>query len=976
MKKSLHLMLRKCFISVFLLVFLSYGIETLCIEYRDTIENDGQLNSVLLADDGSHIMAGELSDSGWIVKVNSARERVWEAKYGGTDLNKFQKIIKTSDNSYLFIGSDKSSNPGIENGWIVKIDSLGAKLWEKTFGGDSHDWLVDGIETSDDGFLLIGTTFSYGKNGFDDHSSDGWIVKVDSVGNKLWERTFGGNTSYRLRSAAFSDNGGFLLAGDKVPNGSNYDDGLIIKVDSLGVPIWEKAFSPTLYNDGFNKILSVSDGYLLTGNSNLGPTTGSDGWLLKINTSGDEQWEEFFNYSDYDCIYDIIPSTDNRYLLTGTSNPTGLNNNGLIIEIDSLGTKNWESVIDDNNKSRNYYSIAPFQDSGYLIVGDNIVKLNYNEAKIIKPEMNSSIIDSSTIDITWDYMFNVNTVNLEYSINNGLNWITIALNTENDRIYKWNVPNIAPSNCLIRLTSEENSLLVDTVNISLTNGTITVNLPNGSESIKGGTLTTFPIRWSSDGIIGTVKIEYSIDNITWHEIINSTENDGHFYWSVPDANSATCKVRITSNEDSNINDSSDDYFTIIPLPKINILAPNGYEKLMVDSTYNIIWTSENISDSVTIEYSLNNGTNWNTIDSNTNNDGIFEWTIPNDTSTYCLIRIFEFGDELLADTSDDCFIIQFNNVPTVVSPIPDLTIDEDASTIVNYVDCRSVFNDAEDLSVLKYTVFNNSNSLLVDVSINSDSGIDISFLSNQFGTASIIMQAEDIDNNIVQDTFNVIVNSVNDTPIAIVDTIKVNQGEAISVLINGSNSVLNNDTDIDFEDNLTSSIYESTSNGNIILNSDGTFEYTHDGSNNFTDQFSYFAIDDAGDKDTAFVYIIIDPKTPINIKDSNSEIKSFSLYAIPNVIESNEDLSFFINGRFDNVNIQAFIYDALGNEIYFKEFSVPSSRDKSEYHAFGEWKMRASLDRLVKNQSLLILFKVYKMDGTYLGIEKCFIGVK
>jgi hypothetical protein len=187
--------------------------------------------------------------------------------------------------------------------------------------------------------------------------------------------------------------------------------------------------------------------------------------------------------------------------------------------------------------------------------------------------------------------------------------------------------------------------------------TINVMYPNGGESWFVD--STYYIFWESISFKDSVKIEYCyIDggDTTCSTIEDTTTNDGVYSWTVPDTPSDSCLIIISDVDNGNPSDTSDDYFSIINY--INVMSPNGEEPWFVDSTYDIKWKSISSKDSVVIEYSINAGGDWLTIKDTTTNDGLYSWTVPDDTtSDSCLVRVSDVTDGDPIDTSDYYFCI-------------------------------------------------------------------------------------------------------------------------------------------------------------------------------------------------------------------------------------------------------------------------------------------------------------------------------
>jgi hypothetical protein len=262
-------------------------------------------------------------------------------------------------------------------------------------------------------------------------------------------------------------------------------------------------------------------------------------------------------------------------------------------------------------------------------------------------------------DITWTSQGIVGEVKIEYSTNNGTSWTTIISTTANDGIHAWTVPDTPSNNCLVRV-SETDGDPVDTSNAIFSiviPASITVISPNGGEFWETG--SSHDITWTGTGTVGNVKIEFTTSNGgPWTTIVDSTANDGGYNWTIPDdpaLESDNCRVRIT-DIDNYPTDTSDNLFSIVLPPAIFVTSPNGGESWEVGDYHLIAWDSQGIVGNVNIDYSVNNGASWNTIISNTANDGSHNWRVPDDASGSCLARVRETdGDP--ADTSDGVFSI-------------------------------------------------------------------------------------------------------------------------------------------------------------------------------------------------------------------------------------------------------------------------------------------------------------------------------
>jgi hypothetical protein len=294
---------------------------------------------------------------------------------------------------------------------------------------------------------------------------------------------------------------------------------------------------------------------------------------------------------------------------------------------------------------------------------------------ITSPNGGESWEAGSARKITWSNAGTVGDVKIEYSTDNGTNWTTIVVSTDNDGSYTWTVPDNPSDNCLVRITRIDGDEGISDVSdaafsiVPSSSPFIAVHSPNGGERLTLG--STHKITWTSTGDVGNVKIEYSSNNGTsWTKIVASLFNNGSYDWTVSGNPSDKCLVRV-SETDGEPSDVSNEVFSIVLPASITIISPNGSEKWKVGSSQKITWTSTGTVGDVKIEYSTDNGTNWTTIVVSTDNDGRYKWTVPDNPSDNCLVRISGIDeDENPSDVSDAVFsIVPLSSAAiTVTSP--------------------------------------------------------------------------------------------------------------------------------------------------------------------------------------------------------------------------------------------------------------------------------------------------------------------
>jgi hypothetical protein len=238
----------------------------------------------------------------------------------------------------------------------------------------------------------------------------------------------------------------------------------------------------------------------------------------------------------------------------------------------------------------------------------------------------------------------VGTLKVEYRTKPSDAWRLVIASTANDGRYTWTIPATLSDSCKVRISDAANALVLDTSRkiFSIVPPTLTLLSPKGGE--KWATGSVHPITWNSNGTVGDIKIELSINDAAWTAIIATTTNDGTYSWTIPDNTtlSAKCRVRISQVTGGAPNDSSHAYFEIVSgaTPTVTLTFPNDKMTWFTGTPMQVTWTSTGTFDSVKIEYTTN-AVNFRNISAVLNSAGKYTWNIPDTVtpSTHCSVRI-------------------------------------------------------------------------------------------------------------------------------------------------------------------------------------------------------------------------------------------------------------------------------------------------------------------------------------------------
>jgi hypothetical protein len=302
----------------------------------------------------------------------SQDEILWQQCYGGSSFEWARSIANTSDGGYAATGHTSSIDGQVtglhdsDDVWIVKTDGAGVLQWQHTYGGTGNDVGRKIIQTSDGGYVVIGTTTSNDGDVSSNHGwVDVWIFKTDSVGTLLWERSIGGSdrdygraiceTPYGI--AAFVN--GWSADGDFYANMGSANDCWLINLDnSNGNILSKKPLGGSGDDQAYSIIYTADNNFAIAAWTNssdsnvVGHIADYDCWVAKLDTGGNILWSNCFGGNEVDFANKIIQTSDGGYLLSGDSRSTdipGSHNSTYtdfyIAKIDAAGALVWHRCL-------------------------------------------------------------------------------------------------------------------------------------------------------------------------------------------------------------------------------------------------------------------------------------------------------------------------------------------------------------------------------------------------------------------------------------------------------------------------------------------------------------------------------------------------------------------------------------------------------------------------------------------------------
>jgi hypothetical protein len=322
--------------------------------------------------DGGYIILGETLSFGaghydiWLIKTDCNGIIEWDETYGGLDEDRGCSVQQTNDNGYIIGGTTASYGMGIYDFWLIKTDVNGNVEWENTFGGIGWEWGFFVQQTNDNGYIMVGASDPTGMGIF-----DVLLIKTDRAGNQDWTQTFGGNSADYGTCVQQTSDGGYIIVGDTYSFGAGSRDIWLIKTDESGNEHWTNTFGGSDSDRGNCVRQTLDDGFIITGYTKSFGAGDDDVWLIKTNNSGNIDWTNTFGGSNSDGGECVQQTFDGGYIIVGYTESFGAGSSDMwLVKTNSNGETLWTKTIggEDYDWGR---CVQQTNDYGYIIVGED-----------------------------------------------------------------------------------------------------------------------------------------------------------------------------------------------------------------------------------------------------------------------------------------------------------------------------------------------------------------------------------------------------------------------------------------------------------------------------------------------------------------------------------------------------------------------------------------------------------------------------
>jgi len=306
-------------------------------------------------------------------------------------------VEQTSDGGFIIVGTTDSS--GTDDVFLIKTNSVGDTLWTRTYGTYHYDYATCVHQTNDGGYIIFGETDSYDPNFW-----EGLLIKTNSNGDTLWTKHLGNSAFYFFQSGVDLNGSGYVAVGFTKIGAADPEDIWLVKTNDNGDIVWTKTFGGS-ERDVPSSIYRTTDGGFIISGSTESPSAGDlDALLIKTDSDGNLEWSKNYGGTERDIASDVTQTADGGYIIAGHTESFGYANNytdAWLIKTDNDGdtlwTKTWGSDEHDGAMS-----VVQTMDGGFVWTGYRKMSTFIQDLWIVKTDADGNTLSSKTYGGTFN----------------------------------------------------------------------------------------------------------------------------------------------------------------------------------------------------------------------------------------------------------------------------------------------------------------------------------------------------------------------------------------------------------------------------------------------------------------------------------------------------------------------------------------------------------------------------------------------
>jgi len=311
-------------------------------------------------------------------------QTTFQRTYGGVYYDSGFRVLETSDHGYIIVGTTRSFSNDTTDIYVIRTDKVGDTLWTKTYGGNLWDSGVAIQHVSDGGYIIAAAS-----NSIDPGNYDIYLIKINTSGETLWTKSVGGQATDYAHSLQTTSDGGYVVLAHTLSFGNGSMDFYLLKFDQKGDTLWTKTYGGAQSDWGSTVQQTRDGGFILVGDTKSFDDSNGDVYLIKTDVNGDILWTKTYGGGDYDRGYHVIQTNDNGYIIAGVTKSFGAGDYDLyIIKTDAAGDTLWTKTL-GGTRSDGAYFVQQTTDGGYIIAG-NVVSIGFGASDAYLVKLNSA----------------------------------------------------------------------------------------------------------------------------------------------------------------------------------------------------------------------------------------------------------------------------------------------------------------------------------------------------------------------------------------------------------------------------------------------------------------------------------------------------------------------------------------------------------------------------------------------------------
>lgn len=292
-----------------------------------------EANEIFVMQDGNLLILGTTASYGaggndvYLIKIDTSGALLWQKFFGGPAGESGEDIVQTSDGNYMITGVTSGFGSGLRDVYVLKVNSSGTLIWSKTFGGAADDGGSSLCNADTGDVMLFNFTDNYGAL-----NRDLYVIRINSVGDSLGSWRYGGAEYEEAQSIERTNDGNFILFGHTASFGHIEHNTYAVKISGTGTVIWQNNYGGSMHDGGEHGKQCNEGGYIFAGRSVSFANNFEQMYLIKTDESGNMQWQKDLGGTDDDAAYNIMETNEAYFLVGNTRSVTNGNNDVFLIK--------------------------------------------------------------------------------------------------------------------------------------------------------------------------------------------------------------------------------------------------------------------------------------------------------------------------------------------------------------------------------------------------------------------------------------------------------------------------------------------------------------------------------------------------------------------------------------------------------------------------------------------------------------------